>query len=103
MDAFPLFKKKRDKQDKHIEQDKRDIIEAMRQTRADLRNARAAFNNACEPELVEAAVYEINALQARYAYYLRMARELKCERKENEAFHPVPLFGDRQLTGKRYN
>ena len=68
-------------------------MEAMRKTRDDLRAARAAFNNACEPELVEAAVYEINALQARYAYFLRQARELQCERKENEAFLMAPLPG----------
>ena len=80
--AFPFFKKHSDA----LEEDKRDIIEAMRQTRTDLRNARAAFNNACEPELVEAAVYEINALQARYAYFLRLAKERQCEQKENEAF-----------------
>jgi len=85
--AHPFSRKK----DIQAEQDKRDIMEAMRTTRADLRAARVAFDNATQPELVEAAVYEINALQARYAFFLRQARELQCERKENEAFLMAPL------------
>ena len=87
MAALPFSKKK----NAQAEQEKREVIEAMRTTRADLRAARSAFNNATQPELVEAAVYEINALQARYAYYLRQARELQCERKESDAFLVAPL------------
>jgi len=94
--SFSPFKRETDQK----EQDKREVLEAMRQTRVDLRNARAAFNIACEPELVEAAVFELNALQARYAYFLRLAKELQCERKENEAFRYEPRPGERQFTGK---
>lgn len=48
-------------------------------TARDLRPAYDRFDFAREAELVEAGVYEINALQARYAYLLRRARELEAE------------------------
>ena len=34
------------------------------------------FENATEPELIEAVIYEIRSLQAQYAYYLRAAKEM---------------------------
>ena len=39
-----------------------------------LRRAYERFNYVCDPELVEACVYEINALQAKYNYLLRIAK-----------------------------
>lgn len=50
-------------------------IELLRQTQVDLEAARVRFNMATQPELIEQCVYEINALQARYAYFLRVIRE----------------------------
>ncbi len=85
--SLPFFKKT----ESESEREKREILEAMRRTREELRMARAFFNDACEPELVEASVYEINSLQARYAYFLRLARELKCEQKENEEFRALKV------------
>jgi len=52
-----------------------EALEGLRETADELALARDKFNNALEPELVEACVYEINALQARYAYFLRLAKE----------------------------
>lgn len=80
--AFPFFKKT----ESDAEREKREILVSLRQTREELRLARAYFNDACEPELIEASVYQINALQAQYAFFLRLAKELKCEQKEKEAF-----------------
>jgi hypothetical protein len=40
-----------------------------------LAGAYIRFNCAMEPELVEANVYEINALQSRYSYLLRKIKE----------------------------
>ena len=57
------------------EKERREALEGLRETADGLALARDKFNNAAEPELVEACVYEINALQARYAYFLRLARE----------------------------
>ncbi len=78
--ASSSFKKKEQ------EQEKQELLESLRQTREELRWARNAFNNAVEPELVEACVYEINALQARYAYFLRQAREQKAEEGAGSIF-----------------
>ncbi len=59
--------------------ERQEILEAMRQTREELHWARACFNDAKEPELVEACVFEMNALQARYSYLLRLAKEMQFE------------------------
>jgi len=40
-----------------------------------LREAYDKFNYVSEPELVEASVYEISALKARYSYLLRQVKE----------------------------
>ena len=40
-----------------------------------LKEAYEKFNYVSEPELVEACVYEINALKARYNYLLRCIKE----------------------------
>lgn len=41
---------------------------------ADLKNAERYFETVCEPELVDFAVYRIEAARRRYAYYLREAK-----------------------------
>ena len=43
--------------------------------RTELTGARRRFEQAREPELVEASIFEINALQARCAWLLRQIRE----------------------------
>lgn len=47
----------------------------LQDTSQALRRAYDRFNYACEPELVESCVYEINALQARYNYLIRLSRQ----------------------------
>ena len=34
------------------------------------------FNSSVEPELIEASVYEINSLQSKYAYLVRMIKTI---------------------------
>ena len=53
-----------------------DLLESLEATQRLLRLAHDEFNRADAPELVEAAVYEIKMLQARYSYLLRRAKEL---------------------------
>jgi len=43
--------------------------------RTDLGDAYGRFNVTVEPELVDACIYEINAIQARYDYLLRQIKE----------------------------
>lgn len=52
--------------------------------------ARASFDSVTEPELVDKAIYEINALRADYAYYLRAARKeyslIMAQRRQKRRF-----------------
>ena len=59
----------------HELSDMQQQIKMLRQTKQDLDAARTRFDMATQPELIEQCVYEINALQARYAYFLRVVRE----------------------------
>lgn len=52
-----------------------ELLDQLRDVIAELNRAYMNFNGALEPELIEACIYEINALQARYAYLLRAARD----------------------------
>ncbi len=58
---------------------RRELLGAIADVRRDIEVARNGFQNASEPELVDAAAFEIKALEARYSYLLRLAREEGCE------------------------
>ncbi len=58
---------------------RRELLGAIADVRRDMEVARNGFQNASEPELVDAAAFEIKALEARYSYLLRLAREEGCE------------------------
>ncbi len=58
---------------------RRELLDAIADVRRDMEVARNGFQNASEPELVDAAAFEIKALEARYSYLLRLAREEGCE------------------------
>lgn len=59
------------------EEERRQLMEGMRQTRSQLNHAYAQFNVYSDPDLVDACVYEINALQSRYSYYVRQVKQLE--------------------------
>ncbi|MCC8123602.1 MAG: YaaL family protein [Oscillospiraceae bacterium] len=46
------------------------------ETKTSLKQAYGGFNTFSDPDLVEFYVYEINALQARYAYLLRRIKTI---------------------------
>ena len=52
-----------------------DLFSELSDTRVALSQAYARFNAVCEPELVDACVYEINAELSRYDYLLRQIKE----------------------------
>ena len=53
-----------------------DILrEELQQTNVALTCAYDKFNYVTEPELIEASIYEISALKARYSYLLRCIKE----------------------------
>ncbi|MDR0294052.1 MAG: DUF2508 family protein [Oscillospiraceae bacterium] len=51
------------------------LLRELSETQERLSEANARFNMATQPELIEQCVYEINALKARHAYYIRVLRE----------------------------
>ena len=52
-----------------------ELFAELSDTRFALVQAFDHFNNATESELVDAGIYEINAVQARYNYLLRVIKE----------------------------
>lgn len=52
-------------------------MESMRATQSALSRAYDGFNRTADADLIESYVYEINALQSRYAYLLRQVRQLE--------------------------
>lgn len=58
------------------ERDRRELLGEVDRTQKSLQQAFACFNYVSDPDLIEASVFEINALQARYAYLLKQLKEL---------------------------
>ena len=52
-----------------------ELFTELSDTRFALAQAYDRFNAACEPELVDSCVYEINAVLSRYNYLLRQIKE----------------------------
>ena len=71
----------RRKADAQKEEERRQLMEGMKQTRDQLNYAYSQFNLYCDPDLVDACVYEINALQSRYSYYVRQVKALEAARE----------------------
>ena len=64
------------------EETRRQLVEGMKQTRDQLNHAYAQFNIYTDPDLVDACVYEINALQSRYSYFVRQVKLLEAAAQE---------------------
>ena len=62
---------------KEREAEREALMESMRSTQSALNRAFDGFNRAVDGDLIESYVYEINALQHRYAYLLRQVRQLE--------------------------
>lgn len=65
------------------EQERRELLENMAETRRLLNQAYRSFNSYSDPDLIESCVYEINALQSRYSYLVRRVKDLD-GRKEGQ-------------------
>ena len=53
----------------------RDLKQELLRTTDALKDAYTRFNCVCDSELIEASIYEISALKARYSYLLRCIKE----------------------------
>lgn len=64
------------------EQERRELLENMAETRRLLNLAYRSFNAYSDPDLIESCVYEINALQSRYSYLVRRVKDLDSRKEE---------------------
>lgn len=60
----------------------RELLGDLAVAKAELAHAYARFDNAVEPELIEASIYEINAQRARYSYLIRRLKERDAQTEE---------------------
>lgn len=67
----PARKKAADQKERSV------LAEGLAQTRRQINQAYAGFDNADDPDLIDSFVFEINSLQARYNYLLRRLKELE--------------------------
>lgn len=67
------------------EEERRQLLEGMEQTRMELNQAYAQFNIYSDPDLVESCVYAINALRSRYSYLIRTMKRLEEQEARKEA------------------
>lgn len=52
------------------------LMASLNDTQVRINQAYSGFNAVADPDLIESYVYEINALQKRYAYLLRRFKDL---------------------------
>ena len=69
----------RKKADTPMQQERRELLEGLDQTKVLINQAYCCFNRESDPDLIESYVFEINALQSRYSYLLRRVREIERE------------------------
>ena len=60
-----------------LEQERRQLLQSLAQTRTLISQAYGGFNTTDDADLIDSYVYEINALQSRYNYLIRRAKELE--------------------------
>lgn len=59
----------------------RSLVDEIRHTVAQLNSARSWFETECDADLIESSIYQIESLEARYRYLLKMAKDngVKCD------------------------
>ncbi|SNS53772.1 Protein of unknown function [Anaerovirgula multivorans] len=56
--------------------EKQEFIEIVKQAREEWENAEKTFHNVSEPDLIDYAIYNVEATKAKYIYLLKQAKEL---------------------------
>lgn len=52
------------------------LLKEINQTKLALESAYSNFENVVDPDLIDCYIYEVNAVQKRYKFLLRQAKEL---------------------------
>lgn len=58
------------------EYEKKLILAELKRTRQALDNAYDNFQNVVDPDLIDCYIYEVNAVQQKYKYLLKQAKQL---------------------------
>lgn len=53
------------------------LMEELKKTQNAMDSAYSVFENATDPDLIDCAIYQINAIQLRYKYLLECAKQLE--------------------------
>ena len=54
--------------------ERRVLLSEIEEALADIRHARSCFEEAHDPEMIEACIFEIKSAEARYSFLLRKAK-----------------------------
>ena len=81
------------------EQPPHELLLAIREVCAQLDHVQARFEMECDGDLIDACIYEMEALRSRYRYLLRLAKD-----QGITAGGGTPLFGqERRFPGSEEN
>ena len=69
---FQLLKNNR-KTDRHYMH----LLDDLARTKSELENAYATFENMVEPDLIDASIYEVKAVQMRYQFLLARVKQIE--------------------------
>jgi len=61
------------------EKEKQDLLSALRQARNEYEVAQSCFSEAVEPEIIDEAIYLMQAASKKYSYFLKKVREAEAE------------------------
>lgn len=63
------------------------LLDDLARTKSDLESAYANFENVVEPDLIDASIYQVKAVQMRYKFLLSCVKE--ADMPENAYFHTM--------------
>lgn len=72
-----ILKKKKEKND--ISDNKRQLLEELKETKNAMDTAYANLSYVVEPELIDCCIYELNAIQLRYKFILSQVKNSEME------------------------
>ena len=53
------------------------LLDDLARTKSELENAYATFENMVEPDLIDASIYEVKAVQMRYQFLLTRVKQIE--------------------------
>ena len=72
-----LIKKLRKTDEYGLTREQEELVEEYRKAVIKMHQARNAFENITEPDMIDACVYELNAARSQYSYLLSKIKEEK--------------------------